>query len=571
LRIFKPLQLYSASILASSLICLAYLLAIPGRWNNQGFLGLSTGRLLPALAIFIVAVISSGYLIWVYRNRKKEIIHQQRVSRFLSSQWTYAFTLFLLASFVLIFSWIIVSSVRISYLADNPFVIRLRPLIGWAAAISLFTLFFAISSNAKANRNLSNWLLGLPPVTWTVIGCLVSFAIFYLPIYLFQIGKLDFPDFVPSSEPVGDDLRRILDLSTANIINGSLVPKYQPFPLVFFLPLTFLGLRTAYQLVVLTTFLCYLFIAFIYPHLILKTSRNLHISSLVLAGDALLPLTILVGGIGLFSYGLGFEFENGQFNLITFAITIVAVYIFHYCPKQRFLSYFLMTIAIQLKLWPAIFILMLIDNWSEWEINLRRFIGLLAVNIIAFLVLGWRYLMGFIEFFINSRSTFLWEGNTSVDSFLSIWSAKSQWIASNFNLLNLLFLALILACILTIVFQSWRKQTKGFNPYLFLACAIGAMLIPSFSYDFKLPILTAPFILFSANFTKAEKLPNRSILFSLLLLISVAYSSTNFSYVVKSPLFQNNFPALLLMLVLVTVSFFLIEAKKDKKVAKPVS
>ena len=79
---------------------------------------------------------------------------------------------------------------------------------------------------------------------------------------------------------------------------------------------------------------------------------------------------------GLFSYGFQFELKQGQWNLIAFLFSVAAIYLFHQKPKYRWAAYLLFSISVQLKLFPAIFVFTLIDDFTDWKNNAKRIIGL---------------------------------------------------------------------------------------------------------------------------------------------------------------------------------------------------
>ena len=71
------------------------------------------------------------------------------------------------------------------------------------------------------------------------------------------------------------------------------------------------------------------------------------------------------------------------------------------------------------------------------------------------------------------------------------------------------------------MFQCYRQKQNGINPFLLLACTIGALLIPSVSNDYKLSILAAPVAIFLTNnrFWEQTNGPLIHIIFIMLLLI----------------------------------------------------
>jgi Gpi18-like mannosyltransferase len=97
-----------------------------------------------------------------------------------------------------------------------------------------------------------------------------------------------------------------------------------------------------------------------------------------------------------------------------------AIYIFHFHPKYRIFAYLLFSLSVQLKLYPAIFIVMLIDNWKDWKSILRRFAGLAVFNILLLFIMGPRIFLDFLRSVSGQMSApgWTWNGNHSINAFV---------------------------------------------------------------------------------------------------------------------------------------------------------
>ena len=247
--------------------------------------------------------------------------------------------------------------------------------------------------------------------------------------------------------------------------------------------------------------------------------------------------------------------------MIAFSFSIAAIYIFHRKPKYRWLAYLLFSISVQLKLYPAIFVFTLIDDFTDWKKNIRRIVGLGVFNILALFIFGVNPVLKTIEslnkFSPGASSHF----NLSLVSFTSFLFSKGVlpqkhiilWLTANKWLPQLLFFALFGFCFLIILFQAYKKNVTGFNPYIFLACFIGACIIPSVSFDYKLSMLPASIIISMPEIPLKEEEKNRPLTILLAFVFSVAYSSMLYSYTDKPKILQNNFPALMLILIICTI------------------
>jgi hypothetical protein len=117
-------------------------------------------------------------------------------------------------------------------------------------------------------------------------------------------------------------------------------------------------------------------------------------------------------------------------------------------------------------------------------------------------------------------------------------------------------MALVAACLILVVLQAYRQNTTGLNPHLLLALALGALLLPSFSHDYRLTILTVPaIVLLLAEVPEdgADQRLRRILWASAILTLSFTYSSTLFPFVMKPAILANNSPALLVSLLAVTI------------------
>jgi TctA family transporter len=123
---------------------------------------------------------------------------------------------------------------------------------------------------------------------------------------------------------------------------------------------------------------------------------------------------------------------------------------------------------------------------------------------------------------------------------------------------EVVLLAVVLLSVLTILVKSQRLNLPASNPYIFLACTIGALIIPAVSNDYKLPLLAGPMAIFMQ-----QPLPHidgklRAVLFlGIKFTASIAYALTLFSYTNKPLFLQNNLPVLLWILLAATIMVIL--------------
>jgi hypothetical protein len=195
-------------------------------------------------------------------------------------------------------------------------------------------------------------------------------------------------------------------------------------------------------------------------------------------------------------------------------------------------------------------------------------LGLGLLNVALLFVLGYRNLVNFVEalLFRVETPTFLWNGNHSLGNFVfnfvrdgyGLLSEKAlTFLQENESTLERLLLAIIAFCVLSIVFHLYRIRARGFNPYLLLVCTLCALVIPV-SVDYTLPMLVAPLAIFLSSESNLNgSNGNKIASIFLLLILSIAYASLLFPFKYKPDFLNNSFPALFLILIAVTVYYFL--------------
>jgi len=388
------------------------------------------------------------------------------------------------------------------------------------------------------------------PIFWILTGFLISYMLFFIrPVFFSPEHKMQFKEYVPALNTIGADLRQAIGLSRdvlirkqpAKVEEGLCIPA-QCFMLA---PLMYMDPFYAYLIVTILNITAYLFITAIFPLLISKDK-------------SLSPVLMLVLVTGLFSYGFQFELERGNLNIITMFFCFLAIYIFHYHHRFRYFAYLLFSISIQIKLYPGIFILMFVKDWTDWKGNIKRFLGILSFTFAGLFMLGIDYFL----LFYRAIKTYalnpivVWKGNHGIKGFVSYLSSIkyklpewAQWISDYEQLVIILLLLFVLGCLFIVLLNVYSQKTTGVNPFLLLTCTLGALLIPSESQDYTLSILAGPVAIFLNAVCISDGGTWRRILSILLItILSVAYSSTLFSYVNKPFLLRSTLPALFVIL-----------------------
>jgi hypothetical protein len=414
------------------------------------------------------------------------------------------------------------------------------------------------------DRNLDVWrsfrlgldrLLSLPVGVWVLAGFLIVFVLLFLfPVFFNSERSMwYFRNFLPDRSPIGLDVRAVMDYVRDWLVSGESpyadrFIAYPPLALVLFAPMLLIEYPTFYFVIVFLTVSIYSLAALVMA-VSLPEKRN----------SFLLPVLFI---LSLFSYGFQFELERGQFNLIAFSLCLIAIFLFHANDGYRLPAYLLFTLGVQLKIYPVILIVMFIKDWRDWKANLKRLAGIALLNFLLLFIAGFGMFTGFLGA-VGSQQLFQssWNGNHSLKGFVNQLSHDgfgwfesgelamlSQWQGS----IELFLLVMLAVCLISLMAHSYFSGRPGFNPYLLVACTVCALVIPSISNDYKLPILTLPMAALWSTITLPEQ-PFRRIMSILLILVSsVTYWSVQYPFIVKPAYLSRNFLTLFILLLTVT-------------------
>jgi hypothetical protein len=405
-------------------------------------------------------------------------------------------------------------------------------------------------------------LMPRQPLFWIIATFLLTLFLFFVqPIFLNPQREMLFPQYVSIITPVADDFRYLMEFCTTWAVKHQSPYDgfrfyHPPLSLVFFTPLIFLKFSQAFFIMSVLTMLSFTGSALVLPTLQAKNRK-------------LTPLTMLLFAVGLSSFGLQFELERGQFYSFTLFLCYLSIYIFHYFPRRRWLAYLLFSISIQIKFFPAIFVLMFVDDWQEWRIILRRFLGLGLLNFALLLALGPDFFFQFINVVLyQSREPFVWTNNHSITSFITLAASQAAWIKTNLLAGQIPLMGVYLACLGLTAYVVCKRRFENPSPYLMLVCSLGGLVLPAVSHDYSLPALACPVALFlSAAVDQNSNGWRRPATIIFTTLASLAYFSTLYSDAYKtllSPLWRNNLPALLLLAICATVLVGLKEPDLDQ-------
>lgn len=410
--------------------------------------------------------------------------------------------------------------------------------------IVLLGVWFAIRERNDQSASSGFWrglwyrVIDQPAFIWVVVGFLIAcLAFFIFPTFLNPDNQFQYATgYLPPREHIGFDTRLTLDHIRVWFM-GEREPKYI-FPAlttILFTPLLLLRYPADFYVVTAVTLTSYLILNLVLPLMILKKENRL--------------LIFFIFAVSIFSYGLQFELETGQFYTIAMMLTVAAVYIFHKHPSYRVFAYILFSVSIQLKVFPAIFVVMFVDDWRDWKGIIKRFAALGLANFALLFLLGYSYFALFFTQLVQSGATTELAYNHSIYAFVAGLSAP-RWIGG-------LLYAYFFICFLLVLGKACLQNEKGINVNLLMTCLIGGLMIPAISHDYNLPLLATPFVLVISAQNVRDVIWVKLLSILLITGAAFAYSATLFPSNARPVYLENSFPFLLVILTTVVLLSFI--------------
>lgn len=397
-------------------------------------------------------------------------------------------------------------------------------------------------------------ILNLPVLVWILTGFIIIFAFYFVrPMFFDDSLQLSyFAHYLPDLNPIGNDLN--YNTSAISLWLQGKSPYdleyhfYPPLYHIVFAPIILLGPEQKYALMTGLT-LASFGLLFLLPWR--KPAGN----------HAIFLFFFLTG---LVSYGMQFELERGQFNVLALLLALTSVWLYHNLPSFRLLAYTLLTIAAHIKIYPGIFALMFFSRWDDWKENLKTLLQLGSLNAAAFLVLGYRVLMQFIESLMNESENPLWvlpdkqPINHSVNAFLDklaknndneVPQAVAEWIGYSAPWLEFIFLAIIVMCGIIIIWRTLRNRPNLLHPDALMLLILLGLLLPSVSIDYKLELLAPGLAVVLVNHSLPEQRWQKVFFIGIVIVLSAAYSLTLVPYEYRTGIIINAFPMLFTILL----------------------
>jgi hypothetical protein len=415
-------------------------------------------------------------------------------------------------------------------------------------------------------RTLLERLVNLPVSAWVIVGFLIIYFLYFLsPVFFNPERRIYYPTrYMSDTSPIGLDIRDVTRYIENWLVEGQSpyadkFIAYPPLALALFSPLLLIGYPAYYYFITFTTVLFYLVSTLLVPSWSSPGRKN--------------SLVLLLFALGMFSYGFQFELERGQSNIIAFSLGLLAVYLYHSREDLDYLAYLLFSIGMQMKIYPAILIVMFVKDWRDWKGNIKRIAGILLFNMALLFILG----PGLFKDFLGAvRGQQAFE-NPSLESHAlkgyfsylaegdlpSLAPRTLAMIRQYQGQIELLLMAVLGLCLLAVLLSSYLQRKTGLNAGLLVISTICAMVIPSISNNYKLPILIAPMAILWGSITMPARGWKKILSILLIIITSVAYWSLQYPPTTKPEFLRHNFPALFVLAIVTTILTFVVPQGPD--------
>ena len=426
-------------------------------------------------------------------------------------------------------------------------------LVGWGLR--------SLPENKKPLRQIfmgkMDAFLNLPVIAWVLIGFLIIFSLYFVrPMFFDHSQKFSyFVDYLPALDPIGNDLNYNTQAITLWLQGKSpyelAYQFYPPLYHIVFAPILLFGAEGKYSVMTGITLLSFGLLFF----LLWRKKANSH------------GVFLFFFLTGLFSYGMQFELERGQFNVLTLLLAITAIWLYHNFPSFRLLAYTLWITATHIKLYPGVFLLMFFSHWNNRKENFITLLQLGSLNIAAFLVLGYNVFLQFVNAVITESRNPLWvlpdkqPINHSIHAFMdklaknndSELPAKlAEWLRSSGSWAGSIFLAVIVLCSVIIIWRTLQNRPNLLHADALMLFILLCFLLPSVSIDYKLVLLAPGLAAVLANRTLPELRWQKVLLIALTILMGASYGLTLVPYQYRAGLLITAFPMLFTLLLCLT-------------------
>jgi hypothetical protein len=413
-------------------------------------------------------------------------------------------------------------------------------LILWMLALVL-----SIWGNKK-DKTVTSYLGHIPKIIWFLAGSLVCYCVFYMAANFFIWDYVKPYPLLPSNHRE-NDFNWLMQTTQYVILEGHtlLGSYYMPDSFYLFTPLALLDYALAYNLFIVIKTGVFITITFLLPVLAFSKKHT----------DFALFFVVT----GLFSFGMQFELDRGQWYTLVYGLLIFSLWLFHRYYHHRWLrwtAYALFCMAVQMKLTPALFVFLFIKDWRDIRKNMIRIYTLGIVNVLLVFLVGFSSALAFIHSILTVSKvsgSYCWFGNHSIPCLVILAQAQSFIDISHANTPLIL---IVVACIGLLMYRAYRthksRHASGIDPFLLIGFTLAALLIPGENHDYTL--IALPMVL-SVAINILLSVPEYKVDGIDLAILSFFYTMTliSYQYKVGSLISLSNCMPLLFMLVYLTV------------------
>jgi hypothetical protein len=389
-----------------------------------------------------------------------------------------------------------------------------------------------------------------------LIGAFVFVTLFSIN-FLSQInlsqGTWKYPQIIPTMTPVGWDFRIGLYKPAKQILEHEPVFEvYPPFAYSIGLPFALtMPPDQGYRVQVVFLFLLNIGVILL--------SLTLASQFFDLCADPALKKPLFVG---LFlcmlifqfsSYGFTFSVERGNFDIYAIFFSLIGLWLLIKYPKTWVWQVICISIATHLKIYPAILFLLLF-----WKHRFKIMPSAILVNCLLLFIFGSQTAFSFIQSLqtFTSTTSHYWAGNHSSASFLFYFGIPEKSAGGIF--LTLLPLVIWLTSVLLLLRDGYseRKALWAFMISVPVMC-----VVPTISNDYKLVILIT--VLSMLLYLLCMEFIQNGALRPLLLISAtmVLFFYIGNSYALLQPVFQNKWPFIVSLQILLLLS--LVHVRKN--------
>jgi len=208
--------------------------------------------------------------------------------------------------------------------------------------------------------------------------------------------------------------------------------------------------------------------------------------------------------------------------------------------------------------------------FSRWNNRKENFITLLqlgAFNIAAFLILGYKVFLQFVNAVIAESRNPLWllpdkqPINHSINAFIDKLAKNNdselpvelaEWLSASGSWVSFIILTIIVLCSFIILWRTLQNRPDLLHADALMLLILLGFLLPSASLDYKLVLMAPGLAVVLANRSLPELRWQKVLFIILTILMGAAYSLTLVPYQYRAGLLLTAFPMLFIILLCLT-------------------